>query len=180
MKILPNHKCVKGQKVLERVTVEHCDWGATEVPAPGDPRPQVVQAAAAPGHQHAMVHRDASQVVCWSRWFGSSMLLQEKWCTKLLDFFVIVYLLGLVSTLRDSGGCWEGGGESRGALQCISVRLSVVPLNLCQAMVVLLITSQKNKVLGIQVKRFCHQDTLWSFAILFLKAMFSSFIYWKI
>lgn len=57
-------------------------------------------------------------------------------------------------------GCWEGGGQSRGALQCISVRLSVVPLNLCQAMVVLLITSQKNKVLGILVKRFCHQDTL--------------------
>ena len=165
MEVLPNHKCVKGQEVLEHVAVEHSNWGATVVPAPGDPQPQVLQAAAATAHQHAVVHRGASQVACWSRWSGSSVLLQEKWCTKLLDFFVGVYLLGLVSSLRDSGGCWEGGGQSRGALQCISVRLSVVPLNLCQAVVVLLITSQKNKVLGILVKRFCHQDTLWSFAI---------------
>ena len=54
------------------------------------------------------------------------------------------------------GGGWVGGSKQRGYLECISVRLSVVSWTLFLEMVVLLITSQENKVLGILIKRFCH------------------------
>ena len=159
--VLPNHQCAEGQKGLEHVAMGHCSWGATAVPAPEDST--ATSSSGCSSHCSPAHHSP-------SGWFPGGVaeaddLVAPVFCrrndvsTYLVCCLLFVYLFSSAVWVWGRvgmGGGWVGGSKQRGYLECISVRLSVVSWTLFLEMVVLLITSQENKVLGILIKRFCH------------------------